>query len=330
MLLVDAVIEQYKKGIFDLQTRNISSPLATSGIKALAEAIRSSEKILFAPSTMRMLSDKKYDEVIDEVDGLIAGASRDQIVQELLHRASAFTSGWIEFYKPIKFPVEISAMFCYRPSHFLETGKDSYQLLLVDQFADVPYLMEARENMEWCFLPTFHQCRMCRRENKTIIPCDLCKSVLVTWSQIFALSMIIAGQYLAAMRYEEKIFSGIRRTPRQHNEKKVKKQHVSYQFKVIDANEIIIPVSHPEQSEHDVRGSWVEEAKGQGNLVYIETHTRPFQRTYRNERYAASGLMGTTVKFAEGITRQQPRRKDLVGKHVTKVKASDYEMEEKI
>ena len=58
-------------------------------------------------------------------------------------------------------------------------------------------------------------------------------------------------------------------------------------------------------------------------LQYEEIRTRPFQRTYRHERYV--NVRGQILRFPEGITRKQPMNPENVGRKVIKVKASLYE-----
>lgn len=298
--------------------------IVESGNKALLQAVSMGDKIYFTSSTMSMLIDKlkHFDEVVEELQAMIKERSLEVIYQNAL----SFRGAWVEFDKPIENPDEsssIAAMFCFVPTHYLDTGKDGYQLYLIDQFAQVSDILLSKPGEPWEYAHPFHlyRCprRQCQEVGQTIIPCELCKYMLVVWAHIFALSSIIAGQYLAATRYEEKAFTGIRRVRREHSNKE-RRVPVKHIFKVIDANEIIISVP-PEQEEErqkESHGSWLD-----GSEVYEERRTRPFTRTYRHARFV--NVRGQSIAFPEGVVRMQPMKRENIGKHVTKVKASEYE-----
>jgi hypothetical protein len=319
MLLVDTFLQ--KMAVVNTATIR-KDPLVVSGLGALNQAVKQGDKVYFAPSTMAMLAEKlaHYQDTLQEITAAVGSADLAAIYQ----RASQPWAGWIEFDKPVKVDTRaISAMFFYSPAMFVKTGRDGHQLYLIDHLGEIAEILE-RKTVEdsWTFASPYHTCRNCTREYGVFVPCQPCSRYLEIWgARIFPLSCIIAGQYLAALRYEEKTFSGVRRVPRQGNSKKEKRVTVSHIFKVIDANEIIIQVPPPQAEDRakEIRGTWIVE----GEVEYKEIRTRPFTRTYRHSRYV--NVRGDTIKFPEGITRRQPMKKENVGKHVTKVRASNYE-----
>lgn len=321
-MIVDDFLQKMSFTLKRLQARQ-PDPLASSGMHALYQAAREGETIFFSEGTSRMLLEKvaHFEETIQEVQERY-GQVEDVAITESLFKRGA----WIVFPSPM-FPQSIcpvSALFCFMPSQYLETGKDKYLLYLVDQKADVAYMLSSVPNEAWQFDAQYHQCHACQREYGVIIPCDTCKALLLVWSEVFAIASIITVQYLAERRYEEKTFITMRRVPREKNSKKMRAQAIKRTVKVIDANEIVIPVPPPDDSQHTKgeRGSWLIPALEENRVEYIEKRTRPFIRTYRHERYKASGLQGQTTTFPEGIVRKQPVLKDR--QHIKKVKASKY------
>lgn len=323
MLLIDRFIASLQSTTNRILSK-VDDPIVRGGMIAVREAARLCDKVIFAESTMRMLIDKieRYDETVQEVMALLGESDTAQAhvhaTARLQRSLPAFRGAWVEFHKPID---TIAAILVFVPSVYLSTGKDRQQLYLIDTHAEIVEIMEAEPGEAWSYASPFHQCRLCRREAGVLVPCKACMDRLIAWSEIMALCAIIAGQYLAAMRYEEKTLTGMRREPREKSkkERRIPTKHI---FKVIDANEIIIPVAQEEESTHkEPRGSWMT-----GDEIYEEIRTRPFTRTYRHSRYV--NVRGQTVNFPDGIKRLQPKRPELIGKHVTRVKASSYEHEE--
>lgn len=320
-MIVDDFLQNMSFTLKRIQARH-PDPLASSGMHALYQAAQQGETIFFSEGTSRMLLEKvaHFEKTIREVQEQY-GQVEDVAITEALFKRGA----WIVFPSPM-FPQSVcpvSALFCFMPSQYLETGKDKYLLYLIDQKADVAYLLSSALGEAWQFDAQYHQCRSCQREYGVIIPCDTCKALLLVWSEVFAIASIITVQYLAERRYEEKTVTTIRRVPREKNSKKTRTQAIKRTVKIIDANEIVIPVSPPDSHHTKVeRGSWLIPALEDGRVEYIEKRTRPFTRIYRHERYKASGLQGQTATFPEGIVRKQPVLKDR--QHIKKVKASKY------
>lgn len=224
------------------------------------------------------------------------------------------------------------------PSRYLATGKDTIFLYLIEEERATIYdVLELNHQQQtWCYQYPYHRCPLekCFVDEIThhIQLCAVCETTLTNWVQIFSLSAIIAGQYLAVQRYEERRETSIHSRPRARNEKKSKRFVSTHTYKVIDANEILIPLHpadedhiHHSETEKEGRFSWVAQAYVEGDLDRRVITTRPFTRTYRSERYV--NVRGQTQDFPEGIIRQQPIRKSRQGKRITKVKASDYEEE---
>jgi len=323
MLLVDVFLEQHGKAITRAHAK-VQDRLLASASFALLQAVRTGEKISFAQSTMDMLMDclKNYDDVIAGLSAQHDPDGFSKITDTMFHRGA-----WIEFYKPMKVgDATFSALFCFVPSYYLETGKDAYHFYLIDNLGDIAELLSAQTAGEaWAFDPYLHECRECERVDGKLAPCERCGHVLIFLSKLFVLCSLIASQSLAERTYEVQERTGMRRVQREKS-KKERRIAVKHLFKVIDANEIIIPVLAPEEERRHEKGeSWVALAQEENDLVYEEMHTRPFSRVYRHPRY--THMQGQTTDFPQGIARMQPRKKSLLGKHITKVKASKYETE---
>jgi hypothetical protein len=239
---------------------------------------------------------------------------------------------WLEYYKPIAIPqkdgtpyLSVAAMLFWVPGKHITTGKDMLQLMLVEPSGELSkYMLWQRPDGEWIYDPGYHTCGRCERIGDTlIIPCTVCDHIITIFQRIFSISNVIAGQYLAHRKYEEVEHTGMIRKPREKNEKKERSIHTKYIFRTIDANELIIkvPPVDPDYvpAPQEKRGSWME---GQ-EVEYKDIHTIPFSRTYRHPRYI--NMLGMKTEFPEGIKRRQPVLKENLGKHVTKVKASEYE-----
>ena len=316
MLLYETFLEKFSKTIKGITAKGVVDPIAQSGSRALQAAVQNGDKIIFTDGTMQMLIDKLAhpEQSFNEIEAALG--SRD--VRQIVQNAQSFRGAWIEFPKPID---KVAVMMSFIPSAYLPTGKDGLQLHLIGQGAEVVEVMEQPSlHGAWIYDQVFHRCTQCTRESGVLIPCERCRFMLTVWGNIFAFSAIIAAQYLAAMKYEEKTFTSIRRVARAKSSKE-RRVPVKHIFKVIDANEIIIRI--PEQEEERIkepRGSWID-----SDTVYEEIHTRPFMRTYRHPRYV--NVRGQTTTFPEGIKRLQPRKKENIGKQITKVKASLYESE---
>lgn len=320
MLLIDQFTGKMQTTVSGLLNRR-DDPLARSGMGAIIQAARLCDKILFADSTMQMLSDKlaHYDDTVQEVLRRIGEQNRQQIVENIL----SYRGGWIEFSKPFLFSDRkdgsIAAMLFFVPSVYVTTGRDKQHLYLISETADIVDALESTPFGQWEFLTGYHVCRACTIEYGVRVPCELCRYKLMVWNNIFALSAIIAGQYLAAMRYEERTCTTMARIPREKSTGKERRKPVKHVFKVIDANEIIITSLLPDDTHRkEERGSWID-----SSVVYEEITTRPFTRTYRHPRYV--NMRGQTTDFPQGIKRLQPRKPEMIGKTVTKVKASLYE-----
>lgn len=303
-------------------------PLVTSGLHALNQAARVGDILFFTEGTVRMLAEKSahFEETVQEVYARYGEVDISATAESIFHRGV-----WIVFPAPMLLEPSppIAALFCFVPSCYVATGKDAFLLYLIDPSADVAYMLVSQPGGGvWEFEAPFHQCSLCQRKHGTILPCPSCQSTLLVWSEVFAVASIIALQYLAERRYEEKRITSTRRVPREKHAKKSRTQVMYHTVKVIDANEIILPLPQPDSSHiKEERGSWLQPALAEGNVVYKERRTRPFIRTYHHERYRESGLQGKTVEFPEGVKRMQPMLKSK-GKRVTKVKASLYEQQE--
>jgi hypothetical protein len=329
MLLLDEFLRKTEISRNNLLKKGADRFVA-SGSEAVMQAARRGEHMYFAPSTMRMLLEKlkNYEALAQEVSQFLQTQDIDRIMESAGY---GYQRGfWLEFDKPLSLPLPrgvqmTSALLGFVPSDYIATGQDTPHLYLIDTFGDISEALKAPNlKSQWRYEDLFHQCPRCQHDFGVLVPCKDCQIFLTMWGRILAVSMLIGGQYLAARRYEEKAFEGVRRVPRQHNEKKVKKVPVKHIFKVIDANELIIQVPLPDAPRRDPTGeSWLADALAAGQVEYQEIQTRPFTRTYRHERY--TNVRGQTVTFAEGISRMQPRLKENIGKHVTKVKASLYE-----
>ena len=321
MLLIDEFLRKMSTTAASVLAK-AHDPLVSSGITALLQGVRASDKIYFSESTMKMLSEKldHFDEVCEEIMARFPDA-RDQI-GEITERALSHAGIWIEFSKPIAFPVPIVAMFCFVPSRYLETGRDKNHLYLISQDAEVYSLITCVPDHAWEYEKAYHRCptQQCAEEYGVQVLCEACRAILIGWSSIFTLAAIIAGQYLAVTRYEEREFTSARRVPRQHSGK-TKAIVTKRVFKVIDANEILIEI--PMLTPVEPRGSWLIDAIAEGDVEYMEKRTRPFERQYRHPRYI--NMQGKSTSFPEGIVRRQPVRKSLEGQRVTKVVASEYE-----
>src|SRR5579859_709714 len=231
MLLIDEFISKMQVSASSVLSR-ARDPLVSSGIDALLAAVKASDKIYFSASTMKMLHEKldQFDEICEEVI-VRSSPSSLQIASERV------VGAWIEFSTPITLPVPIAALFCFVPSRYIETGKDKNQLYLISADAEVYSLVSCIPGQAWDFDRTFHHCptRQCTEEYGVPILCEACSAILIGWSSIFTLSAIIASQYLAAVRYEEREFTSVRRVQKKHSSKK--KAVVSKTiFKVIDAS----------------------------------------------------------------------------------------------
>jgi len=318
-LLIDKFLQKMQNVASPLSR----DPLVSSGLNALAQAVRKADVVYFSQSTMKMLWEKldQFDEICDEV---LARSSETS----LQSTAECMVGAWIEFSESIAFPVPIAAMFAFVPSQYLDTGKDKNHLYLISKDADVYSLLSCAPGEAWQLDNAFHRCptRQCTEEYGVTLLCETCNAILVGWSSIFTLSAIIANQYLAATRYEEREFTSVRRVPRKHGGKT--KAIVSKRvFKVIDANEILIevPATDEEESERtsESRDSWLLDALAQGNVEYRDVRTRPFVRQYRHPRYV--NMQGKSTSFPDGVVRRQPVKKSLEGQRITKVVASEYE-----
>jgi hypothetical protein len=317
-LLIDTFIEKLRS-ITQRALNKIDHPYAFSGMHAFAQAAQLCDKILFSESTMRMLLDKlaHYEETVKEV---LAHLPSGEPNMAHISLSSADTRGvWIQFHQAID---QIAALLLFVPSVYVKTGKDQEQLYLIDEKADIVHVLECVPGEHWSYLAEFHLCPLCERQDGTLTPCEACWQYLIRWSEIMALVAIIANQYLATMRYEEKEVTSMRRVPRQKSPGKERRIPVKHIYKVIDANEILVQVAPPEEEDRSTgekRESWVND----GDVIREEITTRPFIRTYRHPRYV--NMMGQSTTFPRGIKRMQPRKVDRLGKNVTKVKASLYE-----
>lgn len=311
-LLVDTFLTKMMTTSNKLLSRR-DDRLLRSGLHAMVSAAKLGDKVIFTNGTMLMLADKlrHFQETVEEIFATVGHRDFSEILQNL----QSFRGGWIEFPKPLD---NVAAMLYLVPSVYIPTGKDLPQLYLVSAEAEIIDALEERGGHgEWYYQEMLHICQQCSREHGVLIPCERCQSSLGIWARIFGLSAIIAGQYLAALRYEERTVTTMRHVPREKSgkDRRVPVKHI---FKVIDANEIIIPVRQEEAPAREPRGSWMN-----GTEVYEEIRTRPFQRTYRHPRYV--NVQGQTVDFPEGIKRLQPKKAENLGKQITKVKASLYE-----
>ncbi len=315
MLLVDEFLRKMettgKKAL-----KKVNDPYVASGMDAVWQAGELCDKIIFGESTMRMLVDKMrhFEETVQEVLDAVGEVN----MQQLSERITAYRGAWVQFHKPID---NVEAFLVFVPSFYLRTGKDQQQMYLVTPDAEIADVLEcATPGGVWRYIAPLHKCPGCIREfgGAFLIPCEACRIRLVAWGEIIALSAIIAGQYLAERRYVEKVFTAMRREKRlkSNKDRRVPVKHI---FKVIDANELIIQVPALERPKEHC-GSWLD-----GTEIYEEIRTRPFMRTYRHPRYVH--VRGTTIAFPEGIKRLQPRKPELLGKQITKVKASHYEGE---
>ena len=317
-MLIDSFLQKWEK------LKTSPDPLLQSSGRAYIQAAQKGDKIFFKESTMLMLAEKMkdFEGTVRAIERMNPYGNAQGAIEAAKRSLQNYNGCWIQFDKPMKIAsLSIAAMFSFVPSAYMQTGKDVYFLLLIDEQGDIPCTLESTPGQEWHVNLASHQCPFKQCISSSL--CEACKRMLVIWSQIFALSSIIAGQYLAATRYEEKEFTGMRRVPRQGNDKKSKRVPVKHIFKTIDANEIVITVPSEPPKERELHGSWIANAEAEGDLDYQECRTRPFARTYRHERYV--NMKGNSTSFPEGVIRRHPIRKSLVGKHVTKVKASDYE-----
>jgi hypothetical protein len=325
---MDLLIDKFLTGMQDACNKATSNTaisdanksLLVSSLRAITQAIRVSDRVYFEESTMRMLSSKlqHYTDTIEEITSTY-GKSVEE-VSSTISRARGSAS-WIQYKKPIN---EVAAIFSFIPSLYVETGREQVQLYLVDGTAQVLQMFWCQVGKDWRYDPGYHPCSRCEHIGNEIIPCSDCEAFLILWQKVVSMTMIISGLLLAERRYEEKTFSGIRHMPRRKNDKKAKRVPVSYVFRVIDASEIIIPVRSeptPTRQSSNEKNSWVAEAETLGVLGHKEIQTRPFERTYRHERY--KNVKGQVLKFPEGVKRSQPIRTDR--EHATKVKASLYE-----
>ena len=313
-LLVDQFITKMTQTSEKLLSKR-DDRLLRSGTHAVVSAAKLGDKVIFTPGTMLMLADKlrHFQETVEEIFAAVGHRDFSEIIENI----QSFRGGWIIFPKPLD---NVAAMLFFVPSVYIPTGKDLLQLFLISAQADIIDALEERgARGEWYYQEALHTCQQCKREYGVLVPCPQCHSFLSVWARIFGLSAIIAGQYLAALRYEEKTVTTMRHVPREKSgkERRVPVKHI---FKVIDANEIIIPVVRKEEAgTREPRGSWMAD----GNFVVEEIRTRKFKRTYRSDRYV--NVKGQSIEFSEGIVRLQPKRPENLGKTVTKVKASLYE-----
>lgn len=314
MFHIETFLKNYTETMQALEKRGLRDTHAKSGMHALLSALRYSDKIIFTEGTMKMLIDKLRDpkETLAEIRTHLGERSYAEIMQG----AQTFRGALVLFPKPIN---QVSALLSFVPSVYLPTGRDDLQLYLMSDASEVADVIFQRRG-QWFYDDLYHRCARCTTEAGVRILCEQCRFLLDAWANIFGFSAVIAAQYLAAMRYEEQTTTIMRRTRREKSGKE-RRQAVKYTYKVIDANEIVIPIRESSDLPHEKRGSWIGE-----DTVYEEIRTRPFQRTYRHERYV--NMRGQTVSFPDGIIRQQPRKKERIGRSFTKVKASLYESPE--
>lgn len=322
-----ALSELFEQNILALAssvTKKTGNKFFTDTYRQIIKAMHEGEELFFTDATMRMLADKlrNYNDVGEEL--ISRGYKPYSMDQALGH----FTSAIIQFDVPIKLPTPIHGIFFSNPAKYMASGKNCIQLSLLDEYGQISENMIEIKDGEASFDPQLHQCISCKRSPEGIQLCEQCQIIMETWHKIFILSCIIAGQYLAARRYEEMEVKSLRRVPREKNPKKSKTVAVKHILKVIDATEICIPV-YPPDTQNKPSGeqySWLAEALATNpdSIEYRDITTRPFEREYRHPRYV--NVKGTKQKFPDGIRRQhQPRLRGV--RHITKVKSKTYENE---
>lgn len=346
MLLIDEFLQKIRGTVMKLDGVKHAGPglielrekitMSKTGLHSLERAAREAEKVLFSESTMKMLSDRltRVEETFEEVKTSLDEGSLERVY----NRATTHGGTWVIFHESLSYPLpperspcRIEALFCYTPAQYLATGKDGVQLYLVDTNRVVYDMIECETLGDaWSYNPLFHylfsRCRTCQLFPDRLSICETCFQMLVFWSEVWAISAIIAGQYLAHLRYEEKVVTGMRREKRAHSNKE-RRIPTRYTYKLIDANEIILHVP-PGPEEPPITGKAMGSWMAHTEVEHVPITTRPFERTYRADRYKASGLQGTTIRFKNGIKRNQPIKAENLPHYldrITQVKASDYE-----
>lgn len=301
-----------------------------SGIQAIIQVARLGEHLVFSESTMRLLMEslQNYDQVVAQVMRILAEPGQEHIlarVNNFINNPQVFRGVTVQFHKPVG---KVAGFLTFIPSTYLRTGRDQQQLLLINSYGMPLDLLQCEPGGSWNFTDAWHSCPRCQKsqgQKGVILPCASCLDILVFWSEIMALSAIIGGQYLATMRYEEKEETSFRRVPRTHNPKKTRTHPVKHIYKVIDADEIVIPIVKKEEEEPSIAKEHQGTTWLDGTEVYEEIQTRPFMRTYRHPRYV--NVRGQTQMFPNGIRRLQPKKAAMIGKTITKVIASKHEQE---
>lgn len=336
--LVSKFIQYTTTSIAKKLTNSYGAQYAISGSNTMEIAARKSQKIVFKPSTMKMVMDKfeNVNEVLKELKVIeervrANSMSIDEIVKtsRLLRPFDLPDEGYffifethikhnqIEQMLPIV-PQNIAGFLWFSPAQYLQTGKDDPIIILINENGEAQCGIVAPTHDIWRFDEIAHMCQWgkCRQPHF----CKDCLEYLFMWTRLITLCAIIAQQYLAEKKYEEIRVDETKRVPRKKGGKP-RVVHSTVTYKSIDASEIIIRERTETPDEHGE--GWLEKALKADRVEYQDIQTRPFTRTYRHERYRKSGLLGKTFDFPNGVTQHRPLIKGI--QRVTNVTARRYE-----